>query len=396
MGRVDRLSSNCQSSVQAGATFAGFLGLINTKSFKPPHCSEVGDWSASSPKVSYSLGGRYLKLSFARSPGMEWNQEHFYNADRASRRGVCKGFSFGSRRRMLDRLNQVSVSADHPDFVTLTLPDDCFDDSVSRFAKTAKAMLDVLLKRVARVCPSACGFWRIEWKARKSGLHEGKLFPHFHLLIWGLPQRCRGEKSAENYFEESYVPVIETQQSFSGLCAKILKEHTFHSFTSANKFHTRKFAHDYRVEDAEHITEKYGREYSFMSFFDWVSLAWYHVVGTGNTSHFLAGCRVERIKTWGGVLSYCAKYMSKADSENFMTDEATGRSWGIFNRAFMPWAKLIEVDLSDDVGNRVRRIARRYLEHRLGKKVQRHYGLTLYCDTAKFLPLFARPPDVPF
>jgi hypothetical protein len=133
-----------------------------------------------------------------------------------------------------------------------------------------------------------------------------------------------------------------------------------------------------------------------MSFFDWVSLAWYHVVGTGNVDHFLAGCRVERIRTWGGVLSYCAKYMSKADSENFMADVPAGRSWGIFNRACMPWAKLIELDLDDDVGNRVRRICRRYLEHRLGKRVQRHYGLTLYCDTAKFIPLFAPPIDAPF
>jgi len=96
------------------------------------------------------------------------------------------------------------------------------------------------------------------------------------------------------------------------------------------------------------------------------------------------------------VLSYCAKYMSKADSENFMEDIAVGRSWGIFGRSNMPWAKLVEIDLADDVGNRVRRIARRYLEHRLGKRVQRHYGLTLYCDTAKFATLFAPPPDTPF
>jgi len=96
------------------------------------------------------------------------------------------------------------------------------------------------------------------------------------------------------------------------------------------------------------------------------------------------------------VLSYAAKYMSKTDSENWMADLAVGRSWGIFNRALMPWAKLVELDLSDDVGNRVRRIARRYLEHRLGRRVQRHYGLTLYCNTAPFKALFGRAPDAPF
>jgi len=322
---------------------------------------------------------------------MEWNQEHFYNHDRASRRGVCKGFSFGSRRRMLDRLNQVSVAAEHPDFVTLTLPDDTFQDCVASFAKTAKLHLDVLIKRLRRACPTACGFWRIEWKARKSGAYEGKLFPHFHLLIWGLPQRDLAPG-----LTESYLPVIDCQQSFTGLCEEVLRQHEFKTLGSAMKFSNRKNLHEMRVEDAERIQEKKGREHTFMSFFDWVSLAWYHVVGTGNVEHFLAGCRVERIRTWGGVLSYCAKYMSKADSENFMADVAVGRSWGIFNRENMPWAKLIEIDLADDVGNRVRRIARRYLEHRLGKRVQRHYGLTVYCDTSQFRKIFAPPPDTPF
>src|SRR5436309_2865918 len=129
-----------------------------------PHCNEKPDWSASRPKVLYSEGGRYLKVSFARSQAREWNQEQFVNFDKAGRRGVCKGFSFGSRRRMLDRLNQVSVAAEHPEFVTLTLPDDSFCDSVAEFAKTAKWHLGVLLKRLDRVCPSACGFWRIEFK----------------------------------------------------------------------------------------------------------------------------------------------------------------------------------------------------------------------------------------
>jgi len=319
---------------------------------------------------------------------MEWNQEHFYNFDRASRRGVCKGFSFGSRRRMLDRLNQVSVAAEHPDFVTLTLPDEAFQDSVADFSKTAKLHLDVLLKRLRRACRSACGFWRIEWKARKSGKHEGKLVPHFHLLIWGLPTR---EISAGF---ESFVPVRDQQQSFAGLCGKVRRDHEFASLRSANYFLDREILHDLRTQTQ--AWEGKGVEHSFMSFFDWVSLAWYHVVGTGNVDHFLAGCRVEKIRTWGGVLSYCAKYMSKADSENFMADIATGRSWGIFNRELMPWAKLIEIDLDDSVGNRVRRIARRYLEHRLGRRVQRHYGLTLYCDCAQWSKLFARPPDNPF
>ena len=295
---------------------------------------------------------------------MEWNQEQFVN-DETSRRGVCRGFSFGSRRRMLDRLNQVSVGADLPDFVTLTLPDDSFDDCVERFAKTAKSFLDVLLKRLHRACPSACGFWRIEWKARKSGLHGGKLFPHFHLLVWGLPQRFLGKDWRGVSHEESFIPVRDCQQSFSGLCEEVLKTHVFKSVGAGHKFADRKLMHTARVQDADHIAAKVGVQATFMSFFDWVSLAWYHVVGTGNVDHFLAGCRVERI-----------------------------RSWGIFNRANMPWAKIVEIDLDDEVGIRIRRVARHYLSRRLGRRVQRHFGMTLYCDVAQFKRLI--PPDTPF
>jgi hypothetical protein len=321
---------------------------------------------------------------------MEWNQELFGGFEQG-RRGVCKGFSFGSRRRMLDRLNQVSCGAVLPDFVTLTLPDDCFNDSVTEFAKIAKGHLDTLLKRLHRACSSACGFWRIEWKARKSGLYEGKLFPHFHLLIWGLPERVLAvDKETGKELVGSFVPVRDCQLAFSDLCGQVLSQHVFKTVRSADCFLTRKAVHEYRSEFAAAV------EQSFMSFFDWLSLAWYHVVGTGNVDHFLAGCRVERIRSWGGVLSYCAKYMSKADSENWMADIPTGRSWGIFNRVCMPWAKMVELPLDEDTGVWIRRIARRYLERRLGHSVKRHFGITVYCDVGQFKRLLGKPPDAPF
>jgi hypothetical protein len=320
---------------------------------------------------------------------MEWNQEHFYKFDDGSRRGVCKGFTFGSRRRMLDRLNQVSVAADMPDFVTLTFPDNCFEDSITSFSKTAKLHIDTFLKRLRRACPSACGIWRMEFKARKSGEYEGKLFPHFHLLVWGLPERKLGDGLDGRAVMESFVPVRESQQSLAGLYREVISSHVFKSPQAGERFADRAFTHSIRCSE-------YTGERSYMSFFDWASLAWYHVVGTGNHEHFLAGCSVEKVRSWGGVLSYCAKYMSKADSENFLSDVPTGRSWGIFNRACMPWAKMIEMPLDIDTGVRLRRVARRYLEHRLGRRVQRHFGITLYCDTAQFKSLLHPPPDTPF
>jgi len=351
------------------------------------------EYSCESPSVRYADGGRYLRVKFKRRPltlGEEWNETVFANRPT---RGQCKGFSFGSRRRFLDRTNQISCAADLPDFVTLTLPDDSWKPVLSEFAKLAKMRLDVLLKRLHRACPSACGFWRIEWKARKSGKHEGKLFPHFHLLVWGLGQRSIGtdwETGIEHF--QSFLPVIQPQQDFVGLCDEVLKTHTFKRYGAAIKFHNR--AADAQARAEQVWTNPVN---NYMAGQDWFALNWYHVVGTGNLDHFMAGCRVEKIRGWGGVLSYCAKYMTKADADEWMPDVKYGRSWGIFNRAVMPWAKMVEFDLDEEVGVRLRRIARRYLEHQTGRKIQRHYGMTIYCDARNFARLIpAPPPDTPF
>ena len=48
------------------------------------------------------------------------------------------------------------------------------------FAKTAKTWMDAFLKRLHRVSPSATGFWRIEWKARKSGAADPRVKHRYH------------------------------------------------------------------------------------------------------------------------------------------------------------------------------------------------------------------------
>lgn len=369
------------------------------------HCSVEHDYSCELPRLVVAEGGRLLKLHFSRSPASEWNTEMFYN--RGGLRGKCKGFSFGSRRRMLDRLNSVSVASVLPEFVTMTLPDEVFRDSVGEFARCAKHWLDTWLKRLVRVCPGACGFWRIEWKARETGLHVGKLFPHFHLLIWGLPQRevfmgPPGEGQVWEPVFESYVPCRDNQLALSLLGAwsersrtreewQQRREGAEYVFAGSAKF----VARCGRLHDAV-VAEPAGNDGARnMSFQDWASIAWYHVVDSHNLDHAQAGVRVERVRTWGGVMSYCSKYMAKADAE-FMADISWGRSWGIFNRACMPWAKLVEIHLDNEMGVAVRRVARRYLEHRFGRRVRAPYGLTVYCDTSQFRRLWEHPPPDPF
>jgi hypothetical protein len=391
------------------------------------YCSREGDYSNEGAKVLFADGGRFLQLKFNASPAFQWNQEHFWT-DR-EKRGVCKGFSFGSRRRMMNRLNQVSCAAALPLFVTLTLPDDVFDDSVTVMATMIKTCMDTFIKRLHRVVPDAAGFWRVEWKARKSGNHEGKLFPHAHSIMWGIPTR----DDRRRYDPETMVP---RREAFIPLKDKQLPLAFFELATSAcglriapsiEAAESTGFWDDGPVPEAHRrgLTfdgqrcvygttsfKKYGRWCKYqdeqilaragivpadcMSFFDWASLAWYHVVGSGNTDHFLAGVGVEQIRSWGGVLSYCSKYMSKMDDNNFLTDVPIGRSWGVFNRSKIPWANMIELPLPDDVGVRIRRIARRYLASVTGRHRKFPYGLTLYCDCKQWARLWAAPPDTPF
>lgn len=391
-----------------------------------PRCSEEHDYSCERPRVQYADGGRYVRLSFALSPAAEWNAEMFYRHPEG--RGKCKGFSFGSRRRMLAKLNCVSVAAALPYFVTATLPDDVFHDDVGEFAKRAKVWMDTFVKRLRRRVPGAAGFWRIEWQSRKSGRYEGKLFPHFHLLVWGLPERNLGERVVLVDGEErgsvdvieAYVPLPDNQLSLQLLDAlsspTACQEATplgrgqvrIEVASSGAGDPGRVFQGDWRfvkrcqqlhakcvasVDGSAHLeSSKLARN---MSFQDWASLAWYHVVDSHNTDHLKAGLRVERVRTWGGVMAYCAKYMAKQDC-GFMSEISFGRSWGIFNRACVPWAKMVELNLDTDVGVRLRRVARHYLSRRLGKRRNMPYGFTLFCDVQQFKKLWERPPPDPF
>jgi hypothetical protein len=285
---------------------------------------------------------------------------------------------------MLNRLNQVSVAAPLPDFVTLTFPDDSFRDSVTEFAQEAKSYLDTWLKRLRRVAPSAAGFWRMEWQARKSGPREGKLFPHFHLMVWNLPKR-------ELHFgvTESYVLSEDLQEGFAGLCKEALERCEWASLRKVSRFHDRLFLHETRPHCSRPDTR-------YMSFFDWASASWYHVVGSHNLDHFRAGVSVERVRSWGGVMCYCSKYMAKLGDNNFLSEVPVGRSWGIFNKLHLPWAKLIELPLPEDIGVRVRRIMRKYIERVRGRRRSAPYGLVFYGDVAQWSRLWEPPPDTPF
>lgn len=377
------------------------------------HCSLEGDYSTQNPRLRIAEGGRLFQLKFARSDAAEWNAEMF-GSRFGGIRAKCKGFSYGSRKRMMEKMNTVSCGAPLPAFVTLTFPDNVVSEFIGQglgvFAKYAKRQAESLFKRLLRVRPGVSAFWRMEWQSRKSGEFEGRLVPHFHMMVWGLESRpvagfidgrlehfvpVRDKQLnldlfdlMENFIEATGSTEPDAEVKSGRIVGRTLSDGRYVKCNISQRYSTR-VLHQEMVCDGG--LARFGFEPGCMSFQDWVSMSWYHIVGSHDLKHFTAGARVERVRTWGGVVSYASKYMTKSDAE-FLGDVPFGRSWGIFNRAAIPWAKIIELELDEETGVRLRRVARRYLEHKLGRKWKAPYGLTLFCDGAQFLRLIPPPP----
>ena len=88
------------------------------------------------------------------------------------------GFSTKSRRKLMQRLGMINNKV-LPLWVTLTYPDE-FDVDIVAMRKH----FERFRRRLERKGWGA--IWRKEWKQRKSGLHEGEFYPHYHLLVWGV------------------------------------------------------------------------------------------------------------------------------------------------------------------------------------------------------------------
>src|ERR1017187_6571635 len=140
-----------------------------------------------------------------------------------TRRGKIKGFSRGSRGRLLKTVGRLRQNV-MPVFVTLTYPDD-FPVTPERWQRDLAA----LWRRIRRQWPTAAAIWKKEFKRRKSGVNEGKVAPHYHMLLW-LPVWVAQEKAdwiRHWKLELARVPMadgkdlISTQRFAAGMEVKI-------------------------------------------------------------------------------------------------------------------------------------------------------------------------------
>jgi len=65
---------------------------------------------------------------------------------------------------------------------------------------------------------------------------------------------------------------------------------------------------------------------------NWLSRAWFEVVGSKDHRHLNAGTRVESVRSWRGVICYASKYLGKSiDWLPKHWRDGVGRWWGKFN-----------------------------------------------------------------
>jgi len=102
---------------------------------------------------------------------------------RGGRRGKVAGFSRQSRLRMLRTVSKLK-NAKRPIFITLTYPDE-FEGQVDG-NEIKEVQLKNFWKRMEYQWKEISCIWKLEYEERKSGRKIGELYPHLHLLVWGL------------------------------------------------------------------------------------------------------------------------------------------------------------------------------------------------------------------
>lgn len=201
------------------------------------------------------------------------------------KRAEIDDFSDKSRRRFRDRIASTTQEARRQAVLTtLTYPAE-FADPTERICKDH---LDTLHKRLVRVVESASGFWKLEFQDRGA--------PHFHSILFGLTEEVMlAAFPASPAALKKWSPAVKSGKITLGL----------------------------------------------VGFQEWLSRAWFEIVGSGDEKHLRAGVRVEKVKDPTASMWYMSSYASKSDQT--LPGFRVGRYWGSFNKKHLPIAP-VETD----------------------------------------------------
>lgn len=282
-----------------------YLAAAHSKAVSNGDVATATACVCSFPRVEIHQGARKLRV---RLPDPDAAALAQWRVAKGVRRGKCQGFTSASRKRLFDKMATILRDAALPVFVTLTLPRE-----VDTEPQAAKRHLRALWKRWARRWPSISAIWKME--PQEDGA------THFHLIVWGL-QFLPWQQVAVEWAE--VVTGRTLPRPFPVMPGK----------TGAALFR----AWLDRTKRQDGTLELAAKTAS-------------------------AGTRVEAIRSWGGVMSYCAKYIGKpVETEH----ERAGRWWGMLGRVHAPVAAAHVEIVTAETAFRVIRALRRAMRKRQG------------------------------
>ena len=253
-----------------------------------------------------------------------------------------------ARRRMLELMAKVEQAA-VPFFVTLTYPDE-----FPLYHEDYKRHLETFFDRLQRRWPGASVIWKLEFKERKSGRNKGKIAPHYHLFVYGVPWAFDFKSETGSNFRLRY----ERSEARRTMEVEVFSEEgSYKRQWFGGKFD---YEEEARREQSRALLEQDPGVFFLDSLRQWVARHWYDVVGSKSFSHYRAGTRVEKLRTTKGAFAYAAKRYVAKKEEMAELEHKPGRFWGVVGRKNVPFGKREDREVTASQAVKLRRVMRRY------------------------------------
>lgn len=105
------------------------------------------------------------------------------------KRGVVNGFTKPARLRMLKAIARIDWNTYGKSvFVTVTYPDAYADRTPAKRTQDRGLLIRAMEHELGG---KVSILWRLEYKRRRSGACVGRLIPHFHAIVLGVPYLCQ-------------------------------------------------------------------------------------------------------------------------------------------------------------------------------------------------------------
>ena len=364
-GTVCRATGNGQTAPTLGDIIGLTLGALATTTRSVGGASAPG---LSKSHISSSLKERRAAITKSQRAWIEFYagasllRVTFEKGEMQSKpppRGKIKGFTEASRRCLMDLMATIDASI-IPFFVTLTYPDD-----FPTYSEEFKRDLDTLGQRLRRRWPECFILWKLEFKARKSGVNAGKVAPHYHLFLYGVPWEFRFKREARTHFS-----LKQESPGEDAPWTEVLKLDGGQEFV---RLTTTDYDRTNGKPDGGLDTLKH-----------WMSRNWFDIVGSMDRKHFDAGTRVERLRTMRGAFYYASKnYVGKpvdcADLEH-----KPGRFWGVIGRSQLKQGRHEVHAVAPQQAFILRRTIRRHRRANTAPKKRKflredQFSIKLYC-----------------